>query len=197
MWKCMNQTIKQAARASYSPPYKCLWKLASYPFHLLPLCPSLPGPCVMCDLMEALAIVIEDGEAQFTFRFLKTFTDSQKRLVGLYCKDVYVPYSFTIFIPFTWITLFHAKPIALELLKSQLTACIEQALCLLAVKTFFVQHSNFFWAALTIFSAELIAVYCFGQLGPVYKNNALLWGFWWQVLQCNHRTLSQLQLFNA
>ena len=70
-----------------------------------------------------------------------------------------------------------SMPNPLELLKSQLTACIEQPLRLLAVKTFFVQHSNFFGRHSPFFQAELIAVYCFGQLQPVYKNNALLWSF--------------------
>ena len=129
----------------------------------------------MWNLMEASAIVMVGGETQLSFWFVKTFTDSQKRLVGLHCKDVYVPHSFTIFIPFTWITLFHAKPIGAA--KEPVDCMHWTALRLLAVKTFFVQHSNFFGRHSPFFQAELIAVYCFGQLQPVYKNNALLWSF--------------------
>ena len=71
-----------------------------------------------------------------------------------------------------------SMPNPLELLKSQLTACIEQALRLLAVKTFFLCSTpTFFGRHSPFFQAELIAVYCFGQLQPVCKNNALLWSF--------------------
>ena len=47
-----------------------------------------------------------------------------------------------------------SMPNPLELLKSQLTACIEQALRLLAVKTFFCAALQLFRAALTIFSGR-------------------------------------------
>ena len=71
-----------------------------------------------------------------------------------------------------------SMPNPLELLKSQLTACIEQPLRLLAVKTFFCAALQLFSGGTHhFFQAELIAVYCFGQLQPVYKNNALLWSF--------------------
>ena len=88
----------------------------------------------------------------------------EEKNARMYYKDVYM-----LLIPSQSLYLLHeslcSMPNPLELLKSQLTACIEQALRLLAVKTFFLcstptffgRHSPFFWA-------ELIAVYCFGQL---------------------------------
>ena len=95
-------------------------------------------------------------------------------LVGLHCKDVYVP-SQSLYLLHESLC---SMPNPLELLKSQLTACIEQALRLLAVKTFFCSALQLFSGGTHhFFQAQLIAVYCFGQLQPVCKNNALLWSF--------------------
>ena len=49
--------------------------LIPFPF-ITPAPYAEPGPCVMCDLMEALTIVIVEGETQFSFWFVKTFTGS-------------------------------------------------------------------------------------------------------------------------
>ena len=88
----------------------------------------------------------------------------------LVCKNVHrFSDMYMLLIPSQSLYLLHeslcSMPNPLELLKSQLTACIEQALCLLAVKTFFCAALQLFSGGTHhFFGAELIAVYCFGQL---------------------------------
>ena len=73
----------------------------------------------------------------------KKFTDSQKRLVGLHCKDVYM-----FLIPSQSLYLLHeslcSMPNPLELLKSQLTACIEQLSACWQLKLFFCSALQLF-----------------------------------------------------